>query len=193
LTVRNTGRVTTGTIRATVAGRDSAEVAITATTCATLDAGESCTVSLALRPLTAGPKLASLRVSATPGGDAVSILSGLGLTPSALLITPAERDFGTVSAGTSVGPVSFSVRNTGESPAGAPAVSLTATSPGGLAFLIVGNGCRVLTIPPGGECVVTVRATAIRGGAPGTLQTARLTVDTPEGATADASLRLTTR
>jgi hypothetical protein len=191
--VRDVGRAATGTLAATITGRDASEFVIASNACRTLAPGDMCALTVSLRPITGGAKMASLRVTASPGGEAIASLTGVGLTPAALTITPSEHDFGVVTGGATVGPFSFLVRNVGESPTGAPAVSLSATSPGGLAFAVVTSGCRVIALPPGGECVITVRATALRGGAPGTLQTALLTVDAENGVTAMSSLRLTAR
>jgi hypothetical protein len=192
-TVRNVGRSPTGAIAAVILGRDAAELVITSNPCTTLAPGQMCAIGVTLRPVVAGPKTATLRITATPGGAAQAALVGVGLTPAALTLTPTEQDFGLITAGTPVGPVAFTLRNTGESPAEAPVVSLTATSPGGLAYTFAGNTCLLAALPPGGECVVGVQGMAARSLPAGSLQTATLSVTVTSGARATSFLRMTIR
>jgi hypothetical protein len=193
LVVKNVGRVPTGPLMASVQGRDRGDFVITANPCRTLAPSQTCAIMVALRPLTAGPKVATLVVTGTPGGQAVAALAGVGLTPPALVLSPSEHDFGTLDAGTSSGPFTFSVRNTGQTEAPGPVFTLTATSVGGLAFDVLSNGCRVAALGPSAECVLTVQATASAVLGSGFVQTATLVVMSSDGASTTSFLRLTIR
>jgi hypothetical protein len=192
-TVANVGQVGTGALQVSIVGRDASDFAITGNQCSSLSTGHVCVLGVVFRPTTAGMKSAALQVSANPGGRALAGLVGTGLTPPALVLTPVDGNFGTIPPGASVGPVTFSVRNTGQSPALNPIFTLVATSPGSLAFRVVSNGCNIATLPPDSECVLSVRATASAVLGPGTVQTATLSVTSTDGATAVSFLRLTIR
>ncbi|HXU81601.1 MAG TPA: choice-of-anchor D domain-containing protein [Polyangia bacterium] len=192
-TITNVGQVGTGGLQAAIVGRDVSEFSITGNQCSALGTGRVCVLTVVFRPVTAGMKSAALQLSANPGGRALAGLQGTGLTPPALVMTPIDGNFGTVPAGTTVGPVSFSVRNTGQSPAINPLFDLTPTSPGSLAFRVVSNGCNIAALPPASECVLGVRATASTIMGSGTVQTATLSVTSMDGATAASFLRLTIR
>jgi hypothetical protein len=192
-TVSNVGQVGTGALQALIVGRDATEFAITGNQCSALGTGRICVLAVVFRPATAGMKSATLQITASPGGRALAGLAGIGLTPPALVLTPVDGNFGSIPPGASVGPVSFSVRNTGQSPAVNPVFDLSATSPGSLAFRVVSNGCNIAALPPASECVLGVRATASAVLPRGTVQTATLSVTSMDGATAVSFLSLTIR
>jgi hypothetical protein len=149
--VTNRGGTASGAVSAVVS--DPSSFAISDTTCAgPLGPGASCTVDVVFAPtLTAGPKSALLTVAATPGGMAEAMLSGAGLTPGQLTITPPRSDLGKVALGAAPNPVPFTVTNTGQSTTGALAVTLLAAS----GFQLVANGCTA-GLGPGAQCVVQV-------------------------------------
>lgn len=190
-TLRNTGRMATGSILTVLAGRDAPDFVIVNNTCGVLGAGQTCAVLVAFRPTSAGPKIAALEVMASPGGRAVAVLEGAGLTPPALLVTPVEYDFGTLSAGTMTPRVPLIVRNIGQTPAVNPSSGMMATSPGSLPFNFTSE-CRGITLQPGAECRVLISAT-VAPAAPGTVHTATFTITPENGPPGAAFLRLTVR
>ncbi len=78
-TVTNSGDTASGTLAASVSGP---EFVIIGDTCTggSLAKGASCTVSLALKPITLGAKAAILEVAGTSGAAAVKSVTGSGIS-----------------------------------------------------------------------------------------------------------------
>lgn len=125
-TVINTGGTASGPLSLTAMGVNASEFAVSGSTCTgTLAPGARCTFVVTLSPSSAGPKSASVTISATPGGSAVATLTGKGLIPPAFTITPSPGLFApTVTALDSAG-VTFTVTNTGEVASSALSVTLS--------------------------------------------------------------------
>jgi hypothetical protein len=210
-TVSNAGASATGPLTIT-AGGDFTLVPPGAGDCAagsTLAAGApSCTVKVRFTPSQRGPRSATLRVSASPGGTISSYLSGTGQLPAQLvasysLVRPPSLSTGAVNGR----PYSWEIVNTGDVPTGTLSRSITGDTtqftvtdetPACTGSLAAGASCGfvivfkptaiggyslnvALTAAPGGS--VNVTATA------GTLMT--LTVTSPAAGTGTGNVTTT--
>ena len=75
--VTNNGTQTTGPLTITMTGVNAADFAVTSTTCSVLGAGQTCVVQVHFTPTGRGDRVASARVSGTPGGTVSVALSGV--------------------------------------------------------------------------------------------------------------------
>ncbi len=118
-TVTNTGASPTGTLQATIVG--TTEFQLMADNCSTKTLGVpgSCTVSVVFAPTTAAPS-GTLQIVATNPADSTSAgLSGTGLAPAKLTISPTSASFNDVVINPATPQnVSFTIRNTGGVAAG---------------------------------------------------------------------------
>jgi len=162
-TVTNSGTTATGNLTVSVA---DPQFVVSSDTCTgtSLAAAGTCTVSVALKPTTIG-QLGTILNVANAGGTPGSIqLSGTGLPPGALTITPSSKDFGSIPLNTVSADVSFTVSNGG----GAATGALTVSAPGN-GFVVSGNGCAA-ALQPTQTCVIAVHfAPTVVGNATGTL------------------------
>ena len=125
--VINTGGQTlTGS--ATVAG---APYSVTAGSPFSVAPGQTQNVTVAFAPVAAGTFSTNLIV-ASNGGASTNVITGVGVTPAQLAISPPSLNFGSIATGT-VNYASFTATNSG----GAP---LTGTASVGLPFAVVTNG-----------------------------------------------------
>ncbi len=151
-TVTNLGGVASGTVAATLGGANANQWAIGANTCtAAIMPGATCTVVLTFRPGNAGPQSASLSVVGGPGGTATATLSGTGLAPAALSITPTPFSFGSVLVGQNSSAQTFTVRNSGD----VDSVALTTSVTG--PFAVFGTNACGAALAPGATCTIPVR------------------------------------
>ncbi|MBA3451585.1 MAG: choice-of-anchor D domain-containing protein, partial [Deltaproteobacteria bacterium] len=181
-TVMNTGTVATTALTVTKAGTDPADFVKGADTCngATLAGGASCTVAVTFNPTSAGGKAASFVISAATGGSVNGSVTGTGLNPARLVVTPGFQDFGSITTGTSSGNISFTVTNTGDIATSAITDSFTGTNGG--EFSRLSTTCT--TLAPNASCTIVVRFTPLTVGA----KSANLTVVATTGGTANAAL-----
>lgn len=176
-TVQNGGGAASGPVSAGVS--DMASYTVTGGTCLgqTVAAGGSCTVIVKFNPTgSAGSKLATLTVSATPGGPATASLTGTALSVGNLMLGPGAHDFMTLARGSASAETLFTVTNSGQSAAGTLGASLSdATN-----FTISSNNCPT-TLGAGASCMVGVKFTPASVGA----KSGSLTVSaSPGGSTA---------
>ena len=118
-TVTNTGASPTGTLQASIVG--STEFQLMADNCSTKTLGVpgSCTVSVVFAPTTAAPSGTLQIVATTPADSASAGLSGTGLAPAKLAISPTSVSFNdSVINPATPQNVSFTIRNTGGVAAG---------------------------------------------------------------------------
>jgi RHS repeat-associated protein len=177
-TVTNTGEQPTGAIASSVTG---AGFTSTSDTCAgaSLAAGATCTIKVAFAPTAAGAATGGLQVGAIPGGTAGAALTGVGVAPAHIELTPSTNDFGRVGVGSSAAPQTFTLTNTGGRETGRLADDLS-----GDGFWIGTDGCADVSLTPGSTCTIDVAFTpTIAGAANGTLE-----VTASPGGTASASL-----
>ncbi len=125
--VTNEGQAPTGPLSAALVGAD---FSIPSTTCnGSLSGGASCEVSVRFSPSTAESKSGRLEVSAGPGGIQSADISGIGVAPGALVMTPATLDFGDLFQGQSSTQL-FTVRNSGSTGTTIPSVTLSGSGAG---------------------------------------------------------------
>lgn len=148
--ITNTGQGTASALMVVVTG---AQFGILTNNCGTsLAGGANCDVVVRFAPGSNGVKTGTLTVSGTPGGSQVANLTGNGVSPGALSVTPATFDYGNVVQGSSSGQQVFTVTNTGGVPTGTPGAMLVGTGQG---FSITGNTCSAALLPSG-TCTFTV-------------------------------------
>jgi hypothetical protein len=121
-----------------------------------LSPGETCTYQVQFSPGSTGAKSTTLSFNASPGGTASAALSGTGLTPANLVITPSSYNFGNVLGGTQP-TFTFTVTNTGQATAGTIGSPSVGTAGG--AFALVGSSCSGQTLAAGQSCPMTIRYT----------------------------------
>jgi hypothetical protein len=186
-TVSNGGDLSSGTPAVTLVGADPAFMITTNGCTAAITGGKSCSVTVQFAPTTAGAKTGMLTVTATPGGTASAALSGAGLSPAVLSLTPATFDGGTVDVGSQSAPVTFVVTNTGMAASGV--VALANTGSGATSFAITSDTCTGLQLAAGASCTVALVFKPTAFGA----KSAMLGVSASPGASASATLTGTGR
>ncbi len=114
--ITNNGTATLHITLATLAGNDANQYVEPTDNCShiALNAGQSCTVSLAFRPTSTGPQNeATLDISSDdPGGTFHIALSGSGVAPTASP-TPLTKNFGSQAINTTSAAQTFQIKNTG--------------------------------------------------------------------------------
>jgi hypothetical protein len=110
--------------------------------------GTSCTYSINFTPVASGPRTGSLTVNGTNGTNLLAALSGTGLTPAAVSLSPASLTFASQVVGTTSAPQTATLTNTGGG-------SLSISSIGaGQPFFQTNNCPTILT--GGSNCTVNV-------------------------------------
>lgn len=182
-TISNTGSVATSALTVTKAGSNPAEFTVGADTCSgmTLAGGANCTIEVSFTPSAAGMSAASIVVSATTGGSVNGAVTGTGLDPASLSVSPGFQDFGTVTTGLSSGNITFTVSNTGDIATSTITDSFTGTNP--TEFVKVSSTCT--TLNPGASCTIVVR---FAPQAPAGAKSATLNVTATIGGSANSSL-----
>jgi hypothetical protein len=187
-TVTNTGGSVTGMLSTTIS--DSTEIAIATDGCKgmTLAAGAKCTITVALTTMTAGQKSATLTVTGSPGGTTSASLTGVGLAPASLAVTPPTAAFGDTVVGTTSAPQIFTITNSGGVVAGtttalAPVLAV-ATGTAAAEFAIASNNCTA-TLGAGASCSVGV---TFKPGSAAANKGATLTASAVPGGMGSASM-----
>ncbi len=153
--VENTGNTPLAIGVPTLEGADAAEFTLDAEGCEslTLEAGESCAISVAFSPAATGVQQAILRVPGEAEGNVA--LAGTGIEP-ALTATPTLLEFGSraLAAGPSA-PQLVVVRNEGT--AAADIATPTFSGPGAGQFRLGSlDTCPAAPLAPGAECSLEV-------------------------------------
>lgn len=156
-TVTNTGEAASGTIGTSLVGAAATQFAVASDECAgkTLPGGGTCAITVRFSPSSTGAKLAGIQVSGKPGGTVAAELSGTGLTPANLSISPGSHEYGTVPAGASSPATTFTITNTGEASSGALASGIAGSDLS--QFAISADSCANAALAGGGTCTVSVR------------------------------------
>ncbi|MDP9150959.1 MAG: choice-of-anchor D domain-containing protein [Myxococcota bacterium] len=158
--VTNTGMTATGPLGSALAGTSASELAIVdGCTGKTLAPMATCTVVITLSPVTSGPKTASLAVSGSPGGTGTASLTGSGLAPASLSITPTSHGFQVTLPSTAAPPsMTFVVSNAGSLPSTALTTGLVLAS-GTVAtdFVPGADTCTGQILAAMSSCSVTVQ------------------------------------
>lgn len=149
VTVANTGNVDLVVGPQGITG--SPDLTVSGTTCATVPAGQSCTVTVQYAATAVGAQTATLSIPHSAAGSPVAVtVTGTGIAPQAV-VNPTSIDFGSVLAGSAV-TRTVTVSNPGTAPlvVGAPALT------GSADYTVSANGCAT-PVQPAGSCTVTVR------------------------------------
>ncbi len=163
LVLQNTG---TGSLTGIALGTTGSQFGIQGDDCpSSLDAGDSCTITVRFAPTSTGDKSGSLRVTSdnAVNGTVEAPLSGKGVAaPAAVAIEPDSYDFGQVDSGATRSHT-FVVHNTGGTTV--RVTSLRKVS-GSSAFSIPGlsDHCSGRYVGPGATCSFRVTFTAAAAG-----------------------------
>jgi HYDIN/CFA65/VesB-like, Ig-like domain len=160
------------------------EFAIDSNACAaTLAPGATCAVTVHFTPGASGPRSATLTATSTGGATASSALSGTGVTPPGLSISPTTKNFGSVPERGTSAATTFTVKNTGSQPQTITSVALNTGQPD--QFALDPGTCAGAVVPGGGTCTVNAAFTPTASGA----RTTRLVVSSNANVSATATLR----
>ena len=150
--VKNNGGTATGNLSAVPS---TGEFSVTANTCngTSLGAGQTCNVSLAFHPTSAGAKTALLTLgSGVAGEQAIASLQGTGAA-AVLTASPMAPNFGTVATNVASAPITVTITNSGGIASGALMTSLTGTNAS--QWAIMGNNCNG-SLAPAATCTVAL-------------------------------------
>lgn len=154
VTFTNAGDVPASSVQLAMAGANAGDFEITGNGCGgQLRAGESCTAQVSFAPTAAGAR-AGLMVASGGGSEAAVALSGKGLEPADLSISPADHDFGAVATNDSE-QAAFDVTNDGEVPSGTLAAATLGGTDAGQ-FSVASDTCSGSALAPGATCTVEV-------------------------------------
>jgi hypothetical protein len=162
--ISNIGEAASGVLAATLEGAGASSYEIISNDCtAILAPGASCSVAVSLAPLEAGPKLASLSVSATPGGSVMASLEGSGVAPGALTVGSSTNTFGSVVVGQMGSTVAtFTVTNTGGRASGALVMQPAGSDPAN--FVKTADQCAGVLLAPAASCTFDVSFAPLTAG-----------------------------
>ncbi len=163
LTITNSGGQKSGVPMLSLDGPGAAHFSATSD-CPALAPGASCHVTVLFKPTLAVSANALIGISATAGGAVSAAVSGRGLSPDNLVITPPSQDFGHANVGDAGDDHPFTVKNTGMSKSVAlPVAQLGGTRP--TAFTILSDDCAGHTLAAGKTCTISVQLTPDHSGA----------------------------
>ena len=154
VTVSNTGGQPSGPITITITGPGFEDFVLSDNACAgiVLAAGADCSVKVKFGPFAPGSSAATFTASATPGGPVTTPLTGTGLAPASLSISPNPYDFGGVETGTAASKT-FTVTNTGDVPTDAIGYYIV----GGSWFSVSSSTCPAAPLAASAFCTITVQ------------------------------------
>lgn len=99
-TITNAGGAATGALTTALTGTHLADfTAVDGCGGSPLPSGMSCTVRITFNPRGRGDRTARLTVEGMPGGSVGADLTGRGLAPANLVLTPLSYDFGAITIG----------------------------------------------------------------------------------------------
>ena len=150
-TLVNSGVAATGALKLSVS---SSEFVISNDTCsgAIIIPNGSCTLAVALKPVTAGAKSATLTVANDGGNPAVRTLTGVGVTSAKLEADRATLAFGSVPVNQVSPVVGITIKNSGGSNTG----PLSFTTTGRSAVFPIGSYTCSTPLSPGSSCTLEV-------------------------------------
>ncbi len=114
-----------------------------------LAANSSCSISISFRPTSTGARPGTLTIPSTAAGQSTVPLSGTGVVPATIILTPTQLTFASTIVGAASPVQNITISNTGA----APATLSTPTVTGD--FAITANTCAA-TLPPGTGCTVSL-------------------------------------
>lgn len=123
-------------------------------------AGASCTIQVVFAPTAAGSTTGQLEISANVyGGQFTVDLSGTGLPPAIVSVSPATLDFGYVATGTSSTPLAISISNASSD--AVPISNISITAP----FQLVSNSCGTSSLAANSTCQIQIGFSPQQSGA----------------------------
>jgi hypothetical protein len=184
-TVENVSGVDAGVLPAlALSGPNAQDFAIATNMCTTpLGPMGTCSFSLTFSPTTGMAESATLTASATGATSGQASVSGTGLAPAALTITPSSQPFAPLVQGAPASAdVAFQVKNTGAVSTGMLTASLGGTNADQFGLGI--DGCTGQTLGASGTCTVNAHFAPNLTGMPGGLQASLQVSGMPGGQTA---------
>ena len=165
-TVTNSGEVASGALgMATLGGANAASFSVAADHCKTTTVGPSpasCTIDVKFAPTSTGTQNATLSITGTPGGTASSSLTGPGLNPASLRLSPDHYTFATTPRASMGETTTFTVFNNGEV-AAAPLAAAQLT--GDTTSFKITDGCVNVALGPSpASCTISVQFTPAKSG-----------------------------
>jgi hypothetical protein len=127
-----------------------------------LSGSASCSVQVTFTPTVSGARAGTLTVSGSGvGQQAITMLSGDGLAPAAIVLDPTSLSFGTVLLGATSPALNITISNTGDVPAALSTFNISGP------FKITANTCGT-SLPGSTGCTVAiVFAPTVSGAASG--------------------------
>jgi hypothetical protein len=149
-TVSNTGSHEWGNLTVTLSNADDFKIIDDHCTGTSLVAKTgTCTIAISFKPATCGTKSTTLMVTEASGNLSAKTLTGFGFSPSALSVTPAAVDFGSVGVNRTSPAQTITARILG---CGGPTGPLSLTESGSFAeFSMTSNTCTG-TLGQGESC-----------------------------------------
>jgi hypothetical protein len=185
-TVTNAGGVASQVPAVGVTGPNHGDFVVLSSTCTSaLPALAQCTFVLTFAPSTTGAETATVTVGAMDATSGTAMVTGTGLAPSAIGISPTSQDFGPLVQGAPAGAdIPFTVTNTGGVATGTLAASLGGTNKD--QFGLGTDGCTGQTLAPAAKCTVNAHFAPTATGTVGALQASLQVTGSPGGTTAAA-------
>ena len=153
VTITNTGGAPLTINTVSVAGAKAALFSDSNSCGSVLAGGASCELLVNFQPIAAGPVAASLTIADSAANSPQTIaLSGTGITPAALTITPPSVSFGNVLLGTAATPQTVTLTNSGEATLTIASIQLAAA---GASAFTTSNTCSS-SLAGGAVCTVQI-------------------------------------
>ncbi len=158
-TVQNTGGAPVQLGSPTISESGGSDFKLSSSTCgSSLAAGASCSLSVEFAPAQTGARMAQLQLPGSAPGSPYSVsLSGTGLQPASLALSPSPLNFAAEPVSTISAPQTLSVTNTG----GAPAQLGTAAVSGD--YILSADSCGS-TLAAGASCTVSIEFSPMSTG-----------------------------
>jgi hypothetical protein len=172
-TATNMGTDQTGTPMVTIDGANAGDFTFTTDCNNPVAAAGTCHVVVTFTPTAKDVRAATLHLTATPGGEAIAMLSGTGMMSSGatFAIAPKTFLFMDTPETTTGNSNTFTVTNTGGAASPALGASMLA---GGMnaSYTITTDGCFAKVLQPNDTCAVSVQFKPVAAG----MQASALTV-----------------
>ena len=159
-TIKNTGGTASDAV---VIGGGSAEFVVDAALCNNLPLAPaaSCAFTVTFKPATAGAKTAAIIATVNGVASATAQVTGTGTVKGTpvLAVSPPTLDFGSITVGTTKGPLSLTVTNSGTAATGVLSVvkkDSTSSVGGASQFTFTSPDCNGASLEPGESCTVAV-------------------------------------